>query len=227
MKPKQITQSELATLAAALTAGSAKERVMLAYEIWDEASDPDQVQTDCYEMKITRRDIDLITRDIRHPVEMVLEDLKEEGARDASPKSWEKFRAYQKKKEWIHQSEIEEEKKKGVLVCSEIYEEFLKWEDMESTAKVNKSKKPGGDALWHVAKPKKAFGESKTLTFGELIERNVSVLKMTTPKAREWAGTWISCGDIKKNKAGKYTLRPLRNKGNAQPSTQSKQKNEF
>ena len=253
MKTKtELSQIELATLASHLPTGSAKERVMLAFEIWQEARNPLAVET-AVNHRLTSQAIErsnALDAAIDVPFEWLLADLMPKAHLSQRLEQWERFILWKMEhaRESGHmlprklsQAECKEidvsfgsvgqrsispedrlseadlqkltkltltgQKRDGVKHFLKVSDEFKKWEIETRKATATDKASTGGNARWHVGNPLKTFGKSKSLSFDEIVKRNISAHGWTEKTARKWAQTWKDCRDIEEISPGKFALR--------------------
>lgn len=162
MKPKPLTQIELATLASNLPTGTAKERVNLALEIWLE-SDPVRAELAfrydrlaAYETQWKEIPAILIS------YAQALEEMFPDSHTVKRDEEFSLFRAWQRG-EGIDVPPLESEKKIGVLFKPAMLDEIDAWRLAEKKATAAEKASKAATARWadKTAKTSKAGGKTQ------------------------------------------------------------------
>ena len=157
MKTKALTQTELATLAASLPSGTAKERVKLAFEIWMEA-DPGKANLAFHTDRLAVLESKIDTRMLL-TFPLALETIFPECQSATREDEFARFRLWQRK-QGIDVPSLEREKQIGVFFSTAIFDEIQEWRLAEKKSKAKKKASNAARTRWENA-PEETRTEGK------------------------------------------------------------------
>lgn len=147
MKTKPLTQIELATLAANLPTGTAKERVTLAYEIWQAAANLDALERQFYASLLAKIEDSGKKPLATLPLETALAQLMPETPAASRLDRWMKFRQWQRDAgslgPWF-----EDDEKIGISISGNLFDEVREWELAEKSLTAKNKASEAAKARW-------------------------------------------------------------------------------
>lgn len=158
MKPHALTQIELATLAASLPSGAAKERVTLALEIWMESAKAPAIVIDIYRSRLDALDAELIKSTAMFMTfDKALETILPDSHPAVRVDEWERFRGWQRNT-GIDVPALDREREIGVHFHLGIYDDIKEWRAAEKKFRATEKALNAAKERWAKAGEEKRRG---------------------------------------------------------------------